>query len=106
MSKPISQKVIDKAVRQAAEAESVRRAMRARAARILPRAQRLAYDAGATQLGDALRVQEGTRPGSKARRGLQRPYARVVADITPEMAAADARAKLTRRQILTRASRA
>ena len=71
----IGRGIIDQAVRNPA----VRKAMRDKAERILPRAQRLAYAAGAKQFGDSLRVEEGTRPGTKANGGYKRPFARVIA---------------------------
>lgn len=91
---------------QVARNPRVQAALRAKAERILPRAQREAAAAGAVEFGRALHVTEGVRPGTKAQGGLKRPYARVEADITDEMRAADIRAKLTRRQILRRSARA
>jgi len=88
------------------DSPAVQRALRAKAARVLPRAQRIAADAGALGLARGLRVVEGRRPGAKAREGLQRPYARIEAEITDELLERDAGAKITRTQILRRASRA
>lgn len=85
---------------------SVRAAARAKAARMLPRAQRLAIEAGAPNFAKALRVVEGRRPGSKARDGIKRPFARVTANLTDELKTRDAGAKISRTQILRRASRA
>ncbi len=91
---------------RAASSPAVRAALRAKAARALPRAQRLAAAAGAQRFSRRLRVEEGTRPGSKAEGGFRRPYARVTATLTDDDQAADAGAKITRRQILRRASSA
>lgn len=91
---------------QVLENETVLRAMRAKADRMLPRAQREAAQAGAVEFSKALHVEEGVRPGTKAENGMKRPYVRVTADITENMAEADYGAKLTRQQILRRASRA
>lgn len=81
---------------------SVRGALESRARRALPAVKAVALSVGARQFADALRVETGTRPGTKAEGGLKRPYARVIAEITPEMKRADGRTKLTRRQILRR----
>lgn len=94
-----------KTIRAAAQAASVQAALRAKGERTLPRAQRLAYQAGANEFGDALHVETGTRPGTKAG-GFRRPYARVIADMTEDMKGKDSGAKLTRRDIMRRASRA
>ena len=94
------------AISAALASATVRSALRARANRALPRVKRTAYEAGATNLGDELRVEEGTRPGTKAEGGVRRPYARVVAELTDEQARADSRATLTRLQIIRRGSRA
>lgn len=91
---------------QAAQHPAVRAALRAKAERVLPRAQRLAAAAGAVAFGRALDVVEGTRPGAKAQGGMRRPYARVTATVTDEIREADAGASLTRRQILRRSARA
>lgn len=71
----IGKSILDEAARSA----EVRRALRDKAERVLPRAQRLAYAAGAKAFGDSLRVEEGTRPGTKSPTGIKRPYARVIA---------------------------
>ena len=91
-------------ISKAMDTPTVRAALRAKAARILPRAQRLAYGAGAKEFGDALHVEEGTRPGVKSEGGIKRPYARVSADVTDEVKDADAGAKLTRISILRRSA--
>ena len=88
---------------QVAQSAAVRAQLRAKAARMLPRAQRLAAAAGARQFGRRLRVEEGIRPGTKAG-GFRRPYARLTADLTDDEAAADSGAKLSRRQILRRSA--
>lgn len=91
---------------QAMTHPAVLAALRAKAERILPHAQRVAAGAGAVQFGRSLHIEEGVRPGTKAQGGLRRPYVRVVGDVTPEIREADAEAKLTRRQILRRSYRA
>jgi hypothetical protein len=98
----ISAEFIEHAMNQPA----VRAGLDAKARRMLPRGQRLAAAAGATELAKALRLERGVRPGTKAVNGIRRPYTRLTADLTDEMKARDARARLTRRQILWRASRA
>ena len=98
-------KVTSETIAKAMDTPAVRAALRAKAARVLPRAQRQAAAAGAAEFGRALHTEEGTRPGSKAN-GFRRPYARVTADVTEEMKLADAGAKSPRRSILRRAASA
>jgi len=81
---------------------TVRKALRDRAARTLPRTRAIAYSAGAAEFAKALKVTEGTRPGAGAKDGLRRPYARIGATITPETNRADGRTQLTRQMILRR----
>ena len=83
----------------------VRQALRDKAARMLPRAKALAYQQGAVNFGDALEMQQGTRPGSGSPSGIARPYARITAELTPEVEQ-DPRTPLTRRKILRRSSSA
>ena len=104
VGKPLE--VTTELLEQAARTPAVLAALRAKADRMLPNAQRVAAGAGAVEFGRALRVEEGVRPGSKAKGGLRRPYARVTADVTEEMRTADAGSKLTRTQILRRSARA
>lgn len=92
-----------KALNKALQADKVTNALEARAARVLPRARALAYQAGARQFAQQLHIVSGTRPGLGAVDGLKRPYARVSAALTDEQVKADRGAKLTRRQILRRA---
>lgn len=82
----------------------VRRALRQKAQRALPRTKAIAYQVGAAEFAEALRVDEGVRPGTRARGGLRRSYARITAEVTPEMQRKDARARMTRRMILRRGS--
>lgn len=65
---------------QAAQSSDVRNALRDKADRMLPRAQREALKAGAIEFARALRVETGTRPGTKSPTGFKRPFARVIAD--------------------------
>lgn len=97
-------KITAETIAKAMDAPAVRAALRARAERILPRAQRNAYGAGAKAFGDELHVEEGTRPGAKSKDGVRRPYARISADVTDTMKDADAGAKLTRISILRRSA--
>lgn len=92
-------------VQAAAQTATVRAALRAKAARMLPRAQRTAYEAGAPGFAEALRLEEGVRPGTKAD-GFQRPFARLTAEVTDDMEKRDGGAKLTRTMILRRSARA
>lgn len=94
----------DAKVNEALQLPAVRRALAARAARVLPTARALAYKAGAVEFAKALQASEGTRPGTGAKGGLQRTYARIGAPITEELRKADRGASLSRRQILRRAS--
>jgi hypothetical protein len=93
-------------IEQAMNLPAVRAGLDAKARRMLPRAQRVAASAGATEFSRAMRVERGQRPGSKAAGGVRRPYVRVTADMTDEMKARDSRSRLTRRQILWRSARA
>ena len=85
---------------------AVRAALRAKAARVEPRAKSLAYASGAPGLAKALEVVVGVRPGTNSPTGLRRPFARVRAEITDDIRDSDRGAKLTRRQILRRSSSA
>lgn len=98
--------VTNKTLHAAALAPSVRAALRAKAARMLPRAQREALKAGAREFAGQLHVTSGVRPGTKATQGLRRPYARVEARMSDDQRAADSAATQTRQQILRRAARA
>lgn len=104
MGKPFQ--VTPQFLEQVAQNPAVRAALRAKAARMLPNAQRVAAQAGANEFGRSLRVEEGVRPGTKARGGMRRTYVRIVGDATDEVDKEDAGASLTRQQILRRASRA
>lgn len=86
------------------ESPAVRNQLRARANRVLPTAKAIAYSTGAAKFAEALKVSEGTRPGTGAKDGIKRSYARVGAVITPELIKADGRTQLTRRMILRRAA--
>lgn len=95
-------KISDKILDDALHSPAVRGAVRARANALLPRVRAVAYSANAPALARALEVVEGTRPGSKARGGLRRPYARVEAEVTPAVRAEMRTAKLSPRKILRR----
>lgn len=82
----------------------VRAALKAKADRMLPTAKAVALSVGATEFADALRIAEGTRPGTNSPSGFKRPFARVIADVTPEMKKKDGRTQLTRQQILRRSA--
>lgn len=91
-----------KQLNEALQTPAVRSALRARAERALPRTRAIAYSTGAAEFAKALKTTEGTRPGAGAKDGLRRPYARISAEVTPEMDRADGRTQLTRRMILRR----
>ncbi|RBQ00148.1 hypothetical protein CRD59_00975 [Bifidobacterium xylocopae] len=57
----------------------VRGALVGTAKRLLPICQRLAIQEGCTEFADSLRIEQGTRPGTKSPTGIKRPYARVIA---------------------------
>ena len=57
----------------------VREALNDTAKRLLPICQRLAMQEGCDQFADSLRIETGTRPGTKSPTGIKRPYARVIA---------------------------
>lgn len=103
MSTPKFTGLSTKKVNQILQTQTVRKALNDRAARALPRARAIAYQAGATEFAKQLKVVQGTRPGTAAKAGLQRSYARVQATMTDEQKKRDRAAKITRRQILRRA---
>lgn len=84
--------------------KKVREALKNKADRVLPRSKAIAYSLGASGFAEALHVVEGTRPGTRSPSGLKRPYARVVATVTPQLKRTDGRTSLTRTQILRRGS--
>lgn len=59
--------------------QEVRQALSDTARRLLPICQRLALQEGCPRFADSLRVETGTRPGTKSPTGIKRPYARVIA---------------------------
>lgn len=61
------------------ESPAVRQGLNDIAARLLPICQRLAYQEGCDDFADSLRIETGTRPGTKSPTGIKRPYARVIA---------------------------
>lgn len=65
-------------IQQAAQTPAVRRKVRARAQQIASRSRAMAAREGLRGMAGEIRVEEGTRPGTKAQ-GFRRPYARVVA---------------------------
>lgn len=65
-------------VQDASQTPAVRRRLRARASQIAARAESMAAREGLRQTAADIRVEEGTRPGTKAG-GFRRPYARVIA---------------------------
>ncbi|WNM27551.1 hypothetical protein RN607_00695 [Demequina capsici] len=89
-----------KKLNEVLQAQAVRSALEARARRVLPRTRAIAYEVGASEFAGELHVEQGTRPGAKADGGLKRPYARIIAELTPEQRKKDGRTRLTRRQIL------
>lgn len=91
---------------EAARSAPVRKAIRDKADRVLPRAQRLAYAAGAKAFGDSLRVEEGTRPGTKSSRGYKRPFARVIATSADATAVEHGDVGVSKQAILRRAMNA
>lgn len=101
--KQLSQ-ISTKKLNEALQTASVKAALNDRAARLLPRAKATAYSAGAREFGDALKIERGTRPGTSAKEGMKRTFARVTVEVTPEMKKADIGRKLSYRQILRRSS--
>lgn len=80
MQKPrilLNQKEINQ---RALQDPKVRKAIRDKAERMLPVAQRAALSAGALDVARSMKVEAGMRPGTKSPTGLKRPFARVVAD--------------------------
>ena len=95
----------DATFEQALAAPSVRAAILAAATERMKRAQYLAYKSGRIHFGDNMRVVTGVRPGSKAKYGQKRPFARITSTVTEDEHAEDGRgAKLSRTQILRRSA--
>lgn len=57
----------------------VTNALEAKAARMLPRAQRNAINAGLPKFARSLRIERGVRPGTKSPTGLKRQFVRIIA---------------------------
>lgn len=89
---------------QAMQSPKVRAALDAKAERILPRAKSNALRDGKRRFARALRISQGTRPGTGSPSGIQRSFARVGAEVTEEMRKIDGYGKLTRQQILRRST--
>lgn len=88
---------------EAAASAPVRTALRDKAARILPRAQRLAAAAGARAFAASLRVEEGRRPGIRSPKRIRRPYARVIATSADATAVEHGDVSVSKQAILRRA---
>lgn len=91
-----------KKLNQLLASPQIRAQLQQRMDRALPRTRAIALQAGAVGFAESLRIETGVRPGKQARDGLQRPYARLVGDNTPEVRKRDRGAKLSRTQILRR----
>ena len=101
----MSQKKIQlsrKLINEAMQSSIVQKRLQDKAARVLPRAKAIALSDGKAELSKALQVSYGVRSGAKSPSGLQRPYARVGATITPDMKK-DGYGRLSRQQVLRRA---
>lgn len=96
----ITEATLDQVIRS----PQVRAALRAQGRILLPRAQRVAAQANAPLLGKALRMVDGTRPGTKSPTGLRRPYVRVTADLTDPILKEARQAKLSPQKIMRRAA--
>ena len=84
---------------------SVQAALLAKARLVFGVAQTEAYKQGRVNLGDAMRITSGARPGTKAA-GFRRSYARIESTLTEEQQKQDnARGKQSRAQIMRRAAR-
>lgn len=94
-----------KKLNEVVQSPSVVKRLENRAAATLHRTRAIALRAGATGFARALRVTTGTRPGTRARSGLKRTYARVGAPVNRSIQLTDSRSTLSRRQILRRGSR-
>ncbi len=92
-------------MQQVATMPSVQAALLARARLVFGIAQTEAYRQGRDNLGDAMCITSGVRPGAKAA-GFRRSYARVVSTLTEEQQKqGNAHAKQSRAQIMRRAAR-
>lgn len=95
-------KISDRTLDAALHHPAVLADVRARAGALLPRIRAIAYSANAPALARELEVVTGIRPGSKATKGIRRPYARVTATLTPAVRAEMRVAKLSPRKIMRR----
>ena len=92
-------------MQQVATMPSVQAALQAKARLVFGIAQTEAYRQGRVNLGDAMRITSGVRPGTKSA-GFRRSYARVESTLTEEQQKQDnARGKQSRAQIMRRAAR-
>lgn len=92
-------------MQQVATMPSVQAALQAKARLVFGIAQTEAYRQGRVNLGDAMRITSGVRPGTKAA-GFRRSYARIESTLTEEQQKQDnARGKQSRAQIMRRAAR-
>lgn len=94
----VSRETLDKAARN----PQVIKALRDKADRMLPRAQRLAIAAGLPEFAKAMRVEDGVRPGAKSPKGIKRPYSRVIADMEGAQDFEHGNANVSRQSILAR----
>lgn len=98
----IGQETMDKALASPA----LLKAVEERAQRQLPKAQRIAVQAGRPMFAAGLRVESGRRPGTKSPYGFKRPYARVIGPNDEGTAVRDSRtASLSPTKILRRSAR-
>lgn len=70
----LSKKTIEKVM----DSPRVQSEMEHRASLVLGRSKRVALAAGAVEFSKRLKIERGTRPGSKAMTGLRRRYVRVI----------------------------
>ena len=102
MAAPKFKGLSTKRLNEVLDSPPVRAALRARGARILPRAKAIAFSNNTPDFANALRLVEGTRPGTGAKDGLRRSYVRIQAEVTDDMDSTAGRSKLTHREILRR----
>lgn len=96
--------IANSTLRRAMDHPDVRRRMQNKAERVAAMAGRLAIADGAPEFARSIRIERGTRPGSKSPRGIKRPYVRVIATSADAVAREHGDRSVRKAAILRRAS--
>lgn len=85
------------------ENPQVTSALMSTAQRLLPITKRIAYQDGASDFADSLRIETGVRPGAKSPTGIRRPYVRIIAGSEDASAQEFGDGKLPKKRLFGRA---